>query len=364
MTWRRWLWALGLAGLVCAAALFVPAAVTQAQGGPVFVEAYQLQSGDQVDGVFVAGRRITLNAGSLVRGDALLMADAITLRGTVEGDVVALGRSIVLAEGTSIGGDAALCAPSITDRGAIIEGELSRNCEGMGDALGGILPPSFDPTRRDWGDFDLDAFLTENLGENGVDLTPGGTPLQRFGVGIGVSLLAAALAALTMIVIPYRVRRVSDALLAAPIPTLVVGGATVLVGGALTGLVIVSLVLVVTFCLVPVVGLGWLVLALLAVLGWTGLSLPVGVWLMHQANVRRFNPITGASLGAFALTFAVHLLAVSSWTIVLYLLVGLVLASWGLGAAVMTRAGGQRYPIPVHSVSSRRDAGDAPAQAR
>lgn len=375
MMWRRLLRTPGpvgpvgpagalLAAIAVLAAFVLPAAVAQAQGGPVFTEYYLLQSGERADGLFVAGRTITLDAGSHVTGDALLIADVITLRGDISGEVVALGRSIVLDEEASIGGDAALCAQAITDHGALIEGELSRNCEGMGAALGGILPPSFDPTRRDWGDFDLNAFLEEHLGENSLDLSLGGTPLQRFGAGIGISLLAAALSALTMIVIPYRVRRVSDALLAAPVPTLVVGLATMLAAGAVTGLVIISLVLVVTFCLVPVVGLGGIGLALLAVLGWSGMGLPVGVWLMHQANVRRFNPIVVASLGSFALTFAVHLLAISAWTLALYLLVGLGLTSWGLGAAVLTRGGGQRYPIPIRSVSARRDSGEAPAQAR
>ena len=367
MTSRRAILALvallALAGL--GGALAQPPAV-QAQGGPIFTDNYVLEAGQTIEGdLFVVAQSVTLDESSHVTGSAVLLSDSITVLGTVDGSLSALGNHVVLGPDAAIGSNVTVCADTVFQRGAAIGGDFNRNCEQLGGLVGDALPAAFDPSRWEWGGVSLRDFVRDRFGTPPLEAINDVPAQDRLAANFGVALFLAAVAALVTLMIPYRLRRVSDALLSAPISTTVIGITSLVSAGAVSGLWLISLVLILPLCLLPLIGLGWIALALMFVVGWTALSLPAGAWLLAHLNVRRISPVAAASVGAFLLAFGSGLLAISPWTTLLYLIVILFVGSWGLGAVVMTRFGGQRYPNPTRPVRPRPQTDvESPASAR
>lgn len=332
----------------------LPGGVTLAQDGGrpqvILTDHYLLPEGARVEGsLVVVAQTITLESGSTVTGDAALLGNAVTVQGMIEGELTALGEDVILADGVHIEGNVFLCADAIhRQHNAHINGSYQPGCEQIGGLLEQVVPVAFDSSRWQWerGEFSL----ADWRGRLGVPeqvvpvhaLTFG----QRLAGVLGTALLAAALSALFTLVVPLRLRRVSDAALSAPLTTAGVGLLSLVVAGGVTGLVALSLVLVITFCLVPFVGLGWVILGVMLLLGWAAISLPFGAWFLARLGVRRVSPVAAAAIGAMLVAGVVGLLALTPWTLLIYALVMLVLISWGLGAVVLTRMGGQIYPAP------------------
>ncbi len=337
-------------------------ALAQQGGRPqvILTDHYLLPEGQRVEGsLIVVAQTITLEAGSTVSGDAALLGNAVTVRGMIGGELTALGEDVVLADGAHIQGSVYLCADAIhRQHNAHINGSYQPGCEQIGGLLEQAVPVAFDSSRWQWerGEFSL----ADWRGRLGVpaQVVPveGLTFGQRMAGVLGTALLGGALSALFTLIIPLRLRRVSDAALSAPLTTAGVGLLSLVVAGGVSGLVALSLVLVITFCLVPFVGLGWVILGVMLLLGWAAISLPFGAWFLARLGVRRVSPVAAASVGAVLVAGVTGLLALTSWTLPFYALVIVILASWGLGAVVLTRMGGQIYPAPRphYSSTSRR----------
>lgn len=344
--------------VVLGVVLALSAVIAAAQGGSsspgiVLTDHYVLNEGQRVEGdLVVLAQTISLAPGSVVAGDVALLGESITVRGRIDGDLAVLGSDVVFGSGLDVRGDASVCGDTIRRLdNATIAGSYDPNCEDVRDVLGSVAALPFSSgTLSDMAtDFDtLDGVNWDELEVRGPEVSP----LGRLGLNLGWSLTMGGMAALFVLFFPRRLRRVSEAALDAPLTTGVVGMLSLLASGAVSGLVLISLVLVVTFCLLPLVGLGWVALALLIVFGWVALSLPVGVWVLSLFNVQRVSAIAAAAVGAAVLTFGLGLLTLNGWTLLLYLLVGMALTAWGLGAIVMTRFGSQRYPNPVRVQST------------
>lgn len=343
-----WLFAL----LILLVAL--PAGPVLAQEGErpqvIITDHYLLADGEQVAGsIVVVAETVTLETGSIITGDVALVGGAVTVQGTVQGELTVLGEDIVLADGAYVNGNVFVCADAIhRQHNAHITGSYEPGCEEIGSLLGTVVPMAFDASRWqfDDGEFDL-AEWRQRLGVPS-DIQPGDILTLRdriFGV-IGSVLLAGGMAALFTLISPLRLRRVSDAALSAPLSTAGVGVLSLVVAVGITVLVGFSLVLLVTFCLVPFVGLGWVALAIMLMLGWAAISLPFGAWFLARLGVRRVSPVAAGAVGAMLVAAVSGLLALTIWTLPLYLLVVTLLVSWGLGAVILTRFGGQTYPNP------------------
>ena len=351
----RTAWILALVALL----VLVPVGISLAQepGRPqiILTEHYRLAEGERVEGsIIVLAQTVTLESGSLVTGDAALLGTAVTVEGRVEGELTALGEDVILADGSFIAGDVYLCADAIhREHNAHIGGSYEPGCEETGSLLGQVIPAAFDPSRWQWeeGEFNLGDWQVRLEDYRPVELPSLG---QRVLGMLGAALLAGGIAAMCTLIVPLRLRRVSDAALSAPLATGGVGLLSLIVAAGVTGLVVMSLILVVTFCLVPFVGLAWVVLAVMLMLGWAGISLPFGAWFLSRLGVQRVSPVAAATVGAILVAGVSGLLALTLWTLPLYLLVITLLSSWGLGAVVLTRFGGQIYPATVrHSPPAR-----------
>lgn len=357
---NRMKWRTGWGVALLVVLLLLPVGMVLAQDGErpqvIFTDHYLLSDGDLVDGsIIVVAQTVTLEAGSVVTGDAAFLGNAVTVQGTVQGELTALGEDIVLADGADIQGNAFVCADAIhrqTD--ARIGGSYEPGCEEIGSLLGQVVPAAFNASQWQWDEGEFN--IAEWRAQLGVpeDLKPGeilSLSDRIFGV-IGSVLLAGGMAALFTLIIPLRLRRVSDAALSAPLSTAGVGLLSLVVATGITVLVGFSLVLLITFCLVPLVGLGWVVLAVMLMLGWAAISLPFGAWFLARLGVRRVSPVAAGSVGAMLVAAVSGLLALTIWTLPLYLLLVTLLMSWGLGAAILTRFGGQTYPNPRAKMSA------------
>ncbi|MBN2469798.1 MAG: hypothetical protein JXN59_03650 [Anaerolineae bacterium] len=354
---------------------FLPVGVSLAQGTGrplvIFTDHYLLGEADRVDGsLVVVAQTITLESGSVITGDAALLGNAITVEGEIRGELTTLGEDVVLADGSHIEGSVFLCADAIhRQHNAHINGSYQPGCEQIGSLLQEVVPVAFDSSRWQWeeGEFSL-ADWRERMGvTEHVSTVQSLTFGQRMAGMLGVALLAGAFSAMFTLIVPLRLRRVSDAALSAPLTTVGVGLLSLVVAGGVTGLVVLSLVLVITFCLVPFVGLGWVILGVMLLLGWAAISLPFGAWFLARLGVRRVSPVAAATVGALLVAGISGLLALTLWTTPLYILVMLLLASWGLGAVVLTRLGGQIYPAgrphrPA-TVRRKRDMDEFPFEA-
>jgi hypothetical protein len=349
MTSRNWIAAIALITL-----LLIPFSGVHAQGGDspevIFAEEYTLGEGTTIDhNLVVVAQTITLAPGSTVEGDAALLGETITVQGHITGELVMMGDRLELADGSYIEGTVNLCGDTIL-RGpnAHITGSYYPGCEQIGSLLSEVVPLAFDPSRWEWDGANVNPadWNWSRLSEL-EDLSPGLSPMERLMLNGVAALFVAAIAGLFTLICPLRLRRVSDAALSAPLVTTGIGVLSFIIAAAVTGLVAISLLLIVTFCLLPFLGLAWVIIAIMLAMGWAALSLPVGAWFLSRLEIQRVSPLAAASVGAFLLTFGTGLFTISLWTLILYVLVGGLLASWGLGAVIMTRFGGQIYPNPA-----------------
>jgi len=361
MTLRR-----ALALILLAAGLLLTAGIILAQGGDaaisprvIFADRYVLPAGETVaDSIVVVAETITLEAGSVISGDAALVGQRVTVHGEVGGRLAILSDEVVLADSAVLRQDVYLCGDNIhRARNVRLGGAYSVDCQQLGPLLGRVIPAALDPANWDWSAASArtipETWHWSRLSDL-EDYRPGGrlAPAERLLVNAGLALASGALASLFTLVMPLRLRRISDAALGAPLISTGIGLLSLVVLAAVTGLVILSLVLAVTFCLVPVVGLAWILLAVAMMAGWAGISLPAGIWLLDVLGVRRINPLLAACLGGALLTFGVGLPGISAWTVPLFVLAAVVVAAWGLGAVLLTRFGGQLYPARDHGRSS------------
>ncbi len=363
MTRRLWLAFLPVA---LSALLIGTPALAQGDTRPtqmIFTAEYTLSAGEIVPGnLVVVAQQITLEQGSRVEGDVALVGDTIAVNGEVTGELTALGTRITLGNTAHVRSDAVLCAADSITRmpDARVVGAYRPACEDLGAVWNAVVPLAFDPSRWEWGEFSPQTWDWGGL--SGFDAAGAGpTAADRLLFSAGLSLVIGAGAALCALFAPFRVRRVSEAALNAPLATFGIGVLSLLIAGAISLVMILSLLLIVTFCLLPLLWLGWAVLALMMLLGWTAIGLPTGAWIMSRLHIRRVSPMVTASLGSMILTFALGLLMLSIWTMPLYLLIGGVVGAWGLGAAILTRLGGQTYP---QDIRTRLSAGVHDARAQ
>lgn len=357
---KRWSVGLLLIGLLLA--LSPGVSLAQGDGRPrlVLTDHYVLAAGDTVEGgLVVVAQTVVLQPGSVVNGDAALIGNLVTVEGVVQGELTALGEEVILGDGLQVGGSAYLCADAIRRQpDAHINGAYQPGCEQIGSLLTSVVPVAFDSSRWQWerGEFSLADWQAR------IDFTPDSvlpTFGERLGIMAALMVVAGATAGFFTLLAPLRLRRISEAALSAPLATAGVGFLSLVVASGITGLVIISLVLLVTFCLVPLVGLGWMVLAVMLAMGWAAVCLPFGAWFLARIGVRPVRPVMAGVTGAVLVIMFVSLLMLVNLTLPLFLLLMLLLESWGLGAVILTRGGGLIYPNPRSTAMPRARAGQS-----
>jgi hypothetical protein len=308
---RRTYWTRGAVALLLLALLLLPGrALAQNTEAPLHVEPGQQQRGD----VVTLQRDIVIDGN--VEGDVTSWLGDITVQGHVTGDVVSYSGNIVLGAGARVEGSVLRLAGAI---------EQHSSAQVAGQVIGEVP---------------VGGMAASLLGASG-------RPLATSAGWLSYSLLSAVLALLTLaialaatLVWPRRTANISDVLLSAPWRSLALGALTLL-------LLAQALVLLAGLLALSLVGLLLLppLLLLLHLPASYGLAVLAHV-LVRRPGRRPERAVTPALL---TLTVGVMLLPVVLLGILSPaggLLLFYLLASAGLGAALLSRGGVLAPPRP------------------
>ncbi len=322
---RRWLLPAGL--LVIGLVMSAPAALARSEpGGVIVTEHYVLSSGQTYRGnLVVLAHDVTLEPGSRVLGNVTIYANgSVSLRGEIDGSLQMLGGQVIFGEGFQGNGNIWVCSSNIQrpDTGIQINGKYSVGCnfDATINGLRNTPPPRFT------GFFDYLA-----------------NPIFHLMQVLGTALAVATLAGLISVLLPRQLRRARDAAMSVPASAAIVGFITMGVAIGLTLVYGLSLLLLITLLLLPVVFLIWIGLAGLLFLGWVVVSELFGRILLHRLKVYG-APMISAVVGAFVLTFSVQMLGALPCLGWVGALLSVVLGSMGVGALILTRLGMRSYP--------------------
>ena len=292
-----------------------------ADGHFVFGGNYVLRAGESLRGdLVILGGNARLEAGSTVNGNIVTMGGSVDVAGQVSGDVTILGGSVdlkatavVSGQVMSIGGSVQR-DPGAQVQGDVVEGDqvvpwswhgpmMTRNTDNwMPDALGWIL----------------------------------GSILAVLGI--------MALALLATLLLPTQTEQVVRVISDEPVLSLAAGLLTIII------LPILLVILVIT-CIGPVL-LG-LAFAVAMLFGWIAVGLTLGRAILKAFKVQEVNALVAVLIGVVILTLLSRVPCIG-W------LLGLLAASLGLGAVILTRFGTSTYPWPRMDQVSATAAGGLP----
>jgi len=139
-----------------------------------------------------------------------------------------------------------------------------------------------------------------------------------------LNVVAAVLAA---VLLPVRVHRVRQTMLAAPWASLGVGILALVAAG------VIGLVLLITICLAILGGLVWAVAWAVGILGLAALGMEVGERILRGFGAQSFAPAVAVMVGALVLVLLTYL------PCCIGALVYLAIASLAVGAAVLSQLG-------------------------
>lgn len=284
---------------------------------------FRLKSGDQRmgDQVLMAYDAY-LGANSIVNGNVTVTANRVDLDAEVDGDVVVIADTLDIGASAHVTGNVVACVNTLRQHGdARIEGELRRECA------------------------DDDSVSVTELVDSGWNTWRDSVFFRLSTVLVG-TLLFGAFAALGTVLIPRRLVRMSESVQQAPLAAGGMGLLTLVVAVGLTLIYGLSLRLVVPLALLPVVVLAWVVLIVLSLIGWMALAAPFGIFLFRLIRVDTVPHMITAAAGGMVLALLLRVWSVFWVTSWIGLLASLVVGSVGLGAVLLTRAGGQPYSQP------------------
>jgi hypothetical protein len=256
---------------------------------------------------------VSLEAGSTLDGNLILIGGTLQTAGEVTGDIASLDGSIRFASSAAVGGDVVSIGKApVMDTGVEIGGTV-HVMEGFawhGSSAGEISPVT-------------------GSGDGRSDIG------YAFTVILFRMFLLSAVAIITVLFLPLPTSRVARTMLAKPAISLLIGLLTMMAAIAL------FLLLALTVCLSPIGLLGGAVLFVASLLGWVAMGRELG---SRGSALLGFNahPAVTAGVGTAALTLAASGLGYIPFAGPILILV---LASFGLGAVVLTRFGGPEYQI-------------------
>ena len=311
--------------------LIAPAGPVLANGGEgvvIFGKDFTLESGEELDGdLVVFGGNVVLEEDSVVDGTVFIMGGSATVAGEVDGDLVVFGGNVELKSTALIGSDVMAWGGQVERaEGAVVKGNVS---EGVitrffqGPRIVRVVP--FPPTP---GRVPLEAG-TRFLFNTMMDIFK----------AVITALALMALGLLVVLFLPKQTETVTQAMLAAPLPSLGVGFLTLVVAVGLTAL------LAITICLSPIALFIGLATTAAGFFGWIAVGLLVGQKLLEGLKAQEPAPLLAVVIG-------VLLISLISALPCLGFFVFLGVASLGLGGVVLTRFGTMPYPEGLPSSSS------------
>jgi len=312
--------------IACCAALLLPriaGAMGSGSHDVVLGQSFTLFAGETFSGNLIAlGSSVSLEQGSTFDGDIVLAGGSLESAGKILGQVATIGGNAHFASTASMNGDIAVIGPALqVDPGAKIRGSVK--------SIAGLPPSGTSPVETlSMGNFPAN-FLLGGLVSGKIDLWYEATALF-FKV-----LLLSAVAALVVLFLPVPTRRVAQTVAGQPAISFLIGMLTLVAAAALL------LLLAFTICLSPVSLLGSLVLLAAILLGWVALGWKAGEQLASLLRAK-WHPAVQAGAGTMLLTL---LASGVGYIPCAGPLLEILILSFGLGAVVLTRFGGQEYQI-------------------
>ncbi len=326
---QRLIVTISLLALVLLAALAAPAAAQEGEPGKLVVGGvYTLSSGQQLRGdLGVVGGQATIEQGATVTGDVLVAGGTLRVAGRINGDIAVFGGSVTLERTAFVAGNLVTFGGSVQrSPGAVVSGEVR---EGGSLDLPGLPGALFVPG--------VDRFnLTP---ETRFDRTPGQWLVFMLLRALRTGILIVALAALALLVAllwPSGVQRLGQTARQQPVAVILVGLLSWVVGAGLLVL------LVVTICLIPIALALGLTLFVAMLLSWVVAGWLVGRSLLAAFKARNATVVTEATVGTLVLVTVYFLVGIIPCTEFIF---GVLIASLGMGAIVLTRFGTRPYPF-------------------
>ncbi len=322
----------GIMMLFVLALLTVLVAPVAAQGSDpgklVLGGTYTLSSGQHLRGdLGVVGGPATVEEGATVHGDVMVAGGALHIAGRINGDIAVFGGAVTLERSAYVDGDLVNIGGSVQrSPGAIVTGDVR---EGGSFDLPMGPGPMFAPG--------MDRFTPGP--EVNIQQSPGQWLALALLRMIRTVIMILALAALALVVAlfwPKGIERLGQTAMHQPVLVVLVGLLSWVVGLGL------FVVLAVTICLIPVALLLALVLLVAVLLSWVVAGWLVGRKLLAALNLRNATVVVEAAIGTLVLATIYFLVGIIPCTEFIF---GVLIASLGLGAIVLTRFGTRSYPV-------------------
>jgi hypothetical protein len=281
---------------------------------------YTLESDQKIKGnLLVYGGNVKLEEDSKVDGDVTVFGGNLTIAGEVDGDVTVWGGNVKIKSEATV-------------RGQVVSVGGNVNREEGADVRGGEVEGfPFDPPRIPKPP--VPPKLPRRMpgyrrGESGFLRRIG--DLFRSVVGITVMIV---LGILVVAFLPRHTETVAETMIKAPAQSLGLGLA------ALIAVPIVTTVLAITICLIPVSLSILLVTGIALLLGWIAAGLLLGVKVMRALTHKDPNHVTAVAVGILILSFLSLIPCLGG-------IVTLSAAMWSLGAVLYSLFGTRAYNEP------------------
>ena len=301
-----------------------------------------LISGAVSGNVYSKGGKVVING--IVNGDVTLEQGVVEVgpQGVVNG-LIFVARGQIRSADTSIIGsskiDEELSASELQDSSR----DPGYRFEGVDSDLVDTIIDRVDRSVDDaFNRFNFMPHMMRNRGWN-IYPFPGIAPFGNIAGGIINMLIMFALAALTYTLFPGQVRTAAEAVTAKSGP--VIGW------GLLVAILAVPLmvVLAITIIGIPLIIVEIIVIAVAALLGYTGITLLVGDKIVGAASSKTANPLGAIAIGVLVLGL-VAMIPILGW------LVSIALFILAVGAALTTRFGSLKQPAKEIIIEAQQPA--------
>jgi hypothetical protein len=281
-------------------------------GGMLVGESFTLPAGETYQGDVVAVKSaLTLEEGSAFEGNIVLIGGSLESAGRVIGDIASINAVIHVSASSTVDGDLSCIGPEPrVDAGATITGSI--------DTMKGFSLP-----------FSSTADADSGSGAGGF----------QFGYELTVVLfrmfLLSAIAIVIVLLLPSPAERVTRTIVEKPAVSFLTGLL------AMTAAVALLLLLAFTVCLSPISVLGSIVLLVAVLLGWSAMGREIGAQACAIFRAKA-HPAVEAGIGTLVLTLVASALGYIPYAGPMLILL---VASFGLGAVILTRFGGANCQI-------------------
>ncbi len=329
-------------------------AATNNTDTPIFLPSYILDT-SKADDLFVLADNAHLTANSVVQADAAVVGrESIIVDGQIDGELTAMGGDIRLGQNSHVSGAASLIGNRITLAG-VIQGDLSVVADTLvilPDAqLNGVLElctshvtneSALELSTRSCSASELATWQSLRDGTLAQQaISGGGFSLASFLITGLIALALAAFSGLIVTIFPRPFGYMTQAIRNVPARVTRIGCFTQLLVVALLVLlgVIIAVLPPLGLVLLPILALLLLPFLVLCAVGWMTMALLTGDWLLRRFARRTSLPMLTMICGALGLFLMWTVLTILPFGPIFGLLMPILVATVGLGAAIMTRVG-------------------------